>query len=221
MSLIGDEMVNVMEANTVGSNLSQHQRTRVALAPGALDTAIVKLMRNAVLGGDPKARTTLVAPTEATLFQGHDLWFSGDRARLPNDVIKDLRATGATHLLLLSKHRSDAWLQATHGNLGVGQLEGLGYYVNHTEEMFNQQTLVNARGWLAPYAHLRLALIDLEDGRILAQQRLRASRVLVNTRPDVDPSPWNAVPNEKKLSVLLDLVHQAVDEAVPKVMAPS
>src|SRR5688572_15980800 len=78
MSVVGDELTVVGEHDSLGSKFNQNKRSQTQLKPGVLDTAIVKLMRGIVLRREANAVTTLVAPTEETLFKGHDLWFYGE-----------------------------------------------------------------------------------------------------------------------------------------------
>jgi len=218
MSLVGNELVMVSERQTTGSNINQNERRRIPMQGASLDTAIGQLLQVAVKKKEPGSVTTLVAPTDASLFEGQDQWFLTDTARLPSDVLADLRGTGASQLLLLVKLKADAALRVQSTLAGTGQLEGLGYYVNHTMEVGGKHSLNGNLGFLAPYAYLRIALIDLASARVLAQQRLTASQV-VTSNVTGDPNPWNAIPDNRKMNVLLDLVGVEVERSVPQLLA--
>lgn len=220
MSLIGDELTTVAErpGASAGSDAEQTNRSTLPLQPGALDNSVARLLQLAVKQRDPKAGITLVAPTEASLFKGHDDWLPDTTAKLPVDVLNDLRATGATQLLLLAKHRADGALQVNGVQVRSGPLEGLGYYVNLSVEIRNPKTLITTQGFLAPYAYLQLALVDLASSRIVGQQRLLATRVMTDGLETGDVKPWQVVPDHRKLGVLLDLVHSEIDRAVPALL---
>lgn len=219
MSLVGNELTMVSERNSVGSNMNQNERRKLPLQAGVVDTAIGQLMQVAVKKREPAAVTTLVAPSDASLFKDQELWFVTESARLPADVVNDLRATGASQLLLMTKLKADAALRTRSRMAGTGQLEGLGFYVNHTSDMQSGASLNSSLGFLAPYAYVRLALIDLASGRILAQQRLLGAQVVVNEAAGGDTNPWNAIPDAKKLPALLDLVGADIERSVPQLLA--
>lgn len=219
MSLVGNELTMISERSSVGSNINQNERRKMPLQGSAMDTAIGQLMQVAVKKKEPQSVTTLVAPTDASLFQDQDRWFSTESARLPGDVVKDLLASGASQLLLLTKLKADVALPTFNSMAGTGQAEGLGFYLNHTAEIRSTQTLNTNRGYLAPYAYMRLALLDLASGRIVAQQRLLGAQVVMNSTVNGDTNPWNAIPDNRKMNVLLDLVGAEVERAVPLLLA--
>lgn len=55
----------------------------------------------------------------------------GTKVTIPDDLLGALRDRKSTHLLVFTRHRDDADLRFVNGTGSTGQLEGLGYYVDH------------------------------------------------------------------------------------------
>jgi hypothetical protein len=128
-----------------------------------------------------------------------------------------LKREGFTHLLLLSKHRAPARLQLSNSSVGSGYLSGLGYYIDGALRTQRADTGESARGFIAPYAYLKLTLIDVDLMHLVRAEEIIQSTVRSAARNENGLDPWGAMSTEQKFSVLQDLIVQGVTEAVPAV----
>jgi hypothetical protein len=216
LSLVADELVMVGERPSIGSNLNKNVRTAMPLSAGVVDAAIGKLMKTELARALPQVNSTVINTPDPALYKGHDNWFNLAGTRVAGDIVADLRGTGAGEALLLLKHRADAAIQAANGLFGTGQLEGLGYYMNQTDKSDDKHDdLVAGHGWIAPYAYLRLVRVNLADGRVLSQSRVKAAYLVADKRAEGEAGPWKNVPDDQKLLVLLDLVQEQLQKHLP------
>ncbi|NUP84901.1 MAG: hypothetical protein HUU30_03990 [Burkholderiaceae bacterium] len=220
LSLVADELVMVGERPSIGSNLNKNLRSAMPLSAGAVDAAIGKLMKAELARALPQVQSTVINTPDPALYKGHDSWFDLAGARATEEIVADLRGTGAGEALLLLKHRADAAIQAANGLFGTGQLEGLGYYMNQTDKSeYKGDAVADGRGWIAPYAYLRLVRLNLADGRVMAQRRVKAAYLVGDKRTEGDTGPWKNIPDDQKLVVLLDLVQEQLQEHLPALYA--
>ena len=75
--------------------------------------------------------------------------------------------------------------------------------------------VVAGHGWIAPYAYLRLVRVNLADGRVIAQSRVKAAYLVADKRTEGEAGPWKNVPDDQKLLVLLDLVQEQLQKHLP------
>lgn len=97
---------------------------------------------------------------------------------------------GATHVVLLTKLRAPAHIQLRDSAVGVGQLQGLGYYVDRNIGIRTVETGSTGDGMLVAYAYVQLTLADAKTGQVLRRQGVRATQVHpVAARPEIS-DPW-------------------------------
>jgi len=122
---------------------------------------------------------------------------------------------GATHLIIALKNRDDARLRVADGMVGLGKLEGLGFYVDNVMRMTNSETGEGAVGFVAPFAYIRFLLVDLNTGATLREQVVRESHAVSSQKATV---AWDALPAEQKVQLLQHLIRTAVDDAIPELL---
>jgi hypothetical protein len=126
-----------------------------------------------------------------------------------------LRENGFTHLLAIAKHRGIAKFELVGATVGSGQVQGLGFYVDTELPTKRSDTRESGRGFIAPYAYIRIFLIDLKSLEILGDRTITAATARSAARNESGLAPWDAVTPEEKVSMLEALLRKHVSEAVP------
>lgn len=205
---------------STGTRISNNLRQRITVPDGALDTAAVVIAGQAVRKALPTARTWLVAPTDEDLFDSLQATEPGRRVAFPDDMAKALREQGSTQLLLFTRYRADASLRALYTREGTGQIDGLGFYVDHQTPMKRSDTNETGRGFLAPYAQFRSSLVDVASQRVLRTRTSSVSDVYSAARAQGDSThPWDVMTSAQKMTVLRDMLKAEVERVVPELLA--
>ena len=127
-------------------------------------------------------------------------------------------ARGATHLILVTKHKSATRVRIPNGTVGHGTLEGVGFYVDYGSTARSYFTGDAERGVIAPYAYARVSLIEISSGRVLAEQVMHGSKghtVDAGTIGDA----WNALSAQEKDKRLNEVLREEAARTVPTVIA--
>lgn len=219
LSEIAREVRVVTYRPDVGTRLGANQEDRLPLSDGALDKLALVTAKSALQKASPGAPVWLIAPMDSDLFDPLDNFIEGSRLSIPADLAQALKEHGTTRLLLLSRHRAEARLSAAHGKLGSGQIEGVGFFVDHQASMTNQTTLVSSTGFIAPYLYMRATLIDLPGGTVLKSRRILQSSVRAAQQAEQSGDPWNVLSSEQKVRMLADMIVKEVTQAVPALLA--
>jgi len=137
------------------------------------------------------------------------------RARLLKAVIGDTRAR---QLILITKHRGDAQFAIADGKVGIGRIEGLGFYVDLNHELMNKQTGDQMRGFVSPYAFVRVQLIDIATMRTLRTAAVHESSVLPAPSQQKDDA-WAHLSAKQRLAALQTELQSAVDKGLRQLMS--
>ncbi len=89
-----------------------------------------------------------------------------------------LKEQRVTHALVISKFRSVASLKLKTTTEGSGQLEGLGFYIDDMIRLNNTADQTSAQGMVAPFAYVRVRLVDAMTLDVLAEGTARQSTVI-------------------------------------------
>jgi hypothetical protein len=205
VSIIGDKLSVVTEQFSTGTNLDPNRREAISLPKDGLDGQILLIVDNTIKRQCPACKTTLMkAGPIATPEEGESL--------LPS-LLNAARQSGAKYLVVLTKHKDEARLTYDGSSLGQGKLTGLGFYIDRTKRVKNLQTLETGTGYLGPYAYFKTYLIEVASGNVVFRQsHIASTRVAATQKGDFDP--WNAIPANRKIPVLLDLVRDEVDRVL-------
>ena len=164
---------------------------------------------------------------------GSAAWFEGKKFTPTADLAAALAQTSATHLLLIQAQRSPSMLKARNASLGSGYLEGLGFYIDRELKMRRSDNGQVGVGFLAPYAYIKLQLINLASGETEREQVMTASGTISaaknprgrrsveragrGTKDGRDPSPaaWRIEPGAARIAAALN------DAAASHVRSPA
>ncbi len=206
----------------VGSILNNNAISRIPMPQGMLDKFVLNKARAVLAQEAPGSRVFLVSPLDADLFGNMQSVIEGRRIEIPADVAEAFKAQGSTHLLLFSRHRSEASLRFKDGRGGTGNLEGLGFYIDRTVIVTSENDRQTGRGFIAPYLHARVTLVDLATGRVQKTVEVRESTTVANVRADAQSvDVWDALSANDKVRALLELLDQEVGNSLKSLLAPA
>jgi hypothetical protein len=210
VSLIGDEMSIVTYRPRVGTGVDANHQETIALAAPVFDHAALLTAQSTLNRLLPDTSIApLVVPAAGSDFDPARVLADGKVAP-SNPLIAALRQNDYTHLLPMLKHRAPAMLQLPTGTVGTGYLKGLGFYVDHDLRTKNPETCETGRGFVAPYAYIKLVLLDLATLEIRGEQVITASATRSAARSQSGAEACGAMTAEEKLAVLKSLIEERV-----------
>lgn len=217
MSLIGDSLTIVNYRSTTGSNLDNNEKQAVALADDSFDRNALTVADAAIRRALPGAQISMLLASDQSLYaRQEELFESTERAKALLDAISlQLKDTSPRYLVLITKFRSEARLRLVSGSVGSGKLAGLGFYIDRRLRTKRTDTGESGAGFVAPYAYLAVSLIDLKTGAVIRTSPALESTSYSTARSTNAADPWDALTPEQKVRVLNNLLHRAIDRAVP------
>lgn len=221
LSMAGHDIELVEHVQQIGSRMPP-KRQRLPLGTGLLD-------QRATLALDKQARAFLPASDIVLLSAQGKMWSELQRDAIDSAAgMKDMIATvadaaqqaGCSHALALMKQRGVAKLRLADTAIGLGMLEGLGFYIDTESETITKGTQESHKGVLAPYAYVRLLYVDAKGVRLLGSEIAQDS-TSVTLPAGTLGHPWDALTPDAKATALSTLVEGAVSRLVPALMAPA
>ncbi|GAB4564122.1 MAG: hypothetical protein Tsb007_33140 [Rhizobacter sp.] len=219
ISLIGDKMSVVTYQMSTGSGIDRNRRETIDMTDGLFDKIALSTIEKALNAQPDKPRSQLFELAAPSLFTRQDRFFSDSKLVLPEAIHTALKSDGATHLLLVTKFRAEARMQADGAKLGSGVIEGLGFYVDHMSEMINNKTQRESKGFLAPFAFMRLSLVDLGSSVVLRQKYIEASTMMITANKEAY-NPWDTLSPAEKVEHLRHLIDTELTKGVASLLAP-
>ena len=216
LSLVGESMTIVSFKPQTGSHLDQNERELIKLPEPTIDQAVLLAAEKELQGLQVKGEIQLVLPGGPQHYAGQEKLVDDDNFK-PNAALEAaIKQLSATHLLVLTRARTSGGLRGVRVPSGVRTLEGLGFYLDPAWREKSGNVLTVSSGMLAPYAHARIALVDLRSRKVLKQELISASRLLPT--PAGHRDPWVAVSDEVKMRALEDLLAQELKRVLPKLL---
>ena len=219
LSVMGDSLDVVTHRPAIGSSLDKNQHDSLNTGDGVINTMVLTEAMAAIHRAGLQNDTDVQALTYAG---AHDtaLWFEGKRFAPPADLGAALTQTAATHLLLIQAHRAPSMLKARNASLGSGYLEGLGFYIDREQKMRRSDNGQVGVGFLAPYAYIKLRLINLASGEVEREQIMTASSTISSAKNPDGVDPWNALDAAQKVSAIRRLLRGELNRALPEMLRP-
>lgn len=214
--------VGVVVANpAIGSRLGNNQVSRIPIAQGLLDKFVLNTTRAVLAQEAPGSRVFLVAPLDVDLFDGLQSVKEGSRVDVPADAMEAFKSQGSTHVIIFSRHRSEASIRFDDGRAGTGSLEGMGFYVDRSIRARDEARQQTGDGVIAPYMHARVTLVELASGRVVRTTEIRDAYAIANTRADAASTDvWDALPPAEKVRRLLEMLEKHIAPTVKGLLAP-
>lgn len=219
ISLIGDKMSVVTYQMSTGSGIDRNRRETIDMTDGLFDKIALSTIEKALNAQPDKPRSQLFELAAPSLFTRQDRFFSDGKLVLPEAIHTALKSDGATHLLFVTKFRAEARMQADGAKLGSGVIEGLGFYVDHMSEMISNKTQRESKGFLAPFAFMRLSLVDLGSSVVLRQKYIEASTMMITANKEAY-NPWDTLSPAEKVEHLRHLIDTELTKGVASLLAP-
>ena len=222
LSLVGDKLLIVQREMSTGSRLDRNERTVVELPDNSIDRAVTLAVDDALRRANPGSQPILLHSRRADLYEAS--YQSMDRrdgvARVYAAVKPIVEKTGATHLVLVTKHRHRAMLRLRDGHVGSGFLEGVGFYVDHGTMARGVDTNDAEAGFIAPFTYMMISLVDLKSGQVVSQKHVIGSNATA-PRPwerNVG-NAWHRLNEQEKVARLTEVIREEASRAVPVLVA--
>lgn len=214
------EIQVVIERPPIGSNMQQNLVQSAPIKGGVLDRVALETARAELLRREPAAGMRRIEPLDTDVFDARGGFERDSVPAMPADLADALRQFGSTHLLLVTRHRAEASFPFLTGRVGIGRVEGVGFYVdNHTPVHVVDSNVSGRRGYLAPFAALRATVLSLPDGRVRASRTLLQSVPVPAGEGATSGHPWDTLDTGQKMRALADAIEQALQQLVPALLA--
>ncbi len=220
ISLIGDKMSVITYQKSTGSGIDRNRRDGVDITDGLFDKIALSTIEKALNAQSDKPRSQLFELASPSLFTRQDRFFSDGKLILPEAIHNALKGDGATHLLLVTKFRAEARMQADGSKVGSGVVEGLGFYIDPVSPMISNETGRKSNGFLASFAFMRLSLVDLGSSAVLRQKYIEASTMVITANNKDAYNPWDTLSPADKIERLRYLVDTELTKGVASLLAP-
>lgn len=218
VSLVADHLTVTGFESTTGSTLNANPTQRIELREDGLERSVLRAALRAV-NERRFGRPVPLLFDDGKLYAAQEGMVSDGTARLPDTLVRALQAQKATHLLLITKHRAEARMNAGAQRYGSGRVEGLGFYIDRVTEIRDTQTGQISVGYLAPHAYLRVSLIDLADARVIGSRTVTASSVIRATDKDRGGDPWDLLDNAGKMKAIDEMITREAGAALRELLA--
>lgn len=216
LSAVGDQLTVVYAKMQTGSRLDRNHRESANLPDNALDRLVLRNLDAALNRAQSGAEVAALAAANASLLKVQREALAGDKSAdaAVRAFADALPAGGTDRLLLVLKHRAEARIPVNNGTLGLGRLEGVGFYVDGVTPLKSSTTGYIGTGFLAPFAYVRLVLADA-DGRVIAERRIEAAESFSIGDSRDALQPWEVLDAEAKVNVLDRLLKLEIDRVLP------
>lgn len=220
LSLVGDSLGIVVQQPSTGSHLDRNRReTPVPVTGDVFDGAVVLAIARAAAQRVPGAQFSALNTRSPSLFKDQHERFpiNGNKLAWPSAIGDALSAQGATHLILVTRHRAATRIEFLDADTGSGSLEGLGFFVDGTLKVQDVDSQTEGTGFVAPYVYVRLALIEVASGQVLRTQTVTAASPVPATRRAAGiGNPWEALSPVEKVNAIRSLIAREMARAVPQ-----
>jgi hypothetical protein len=204
LSVIGDRMNLVYARMQTGTRTNPNYVEPVLMKDDVLDRLALNALLNAAESGDPEILP--LALRDPRFYQAQEKLFASDGKPLLDGLLKAVEAQKITHVLLIARARGEASFRVREGHIGIGNVEGLGFYVDRATRIERVAERDADRGYIAPFAYYRLVLFDVARNAVVAEERVAAS----NTHPlagSGEADPWDALSAQQKVDDLEGLLN--------------
>lgn len=220
MSLVGDRFTVVERGEVTGSRLDRNPQTEIPLKSDVFDRAALGVANDMIRKADPRANPNNLLIDDPTLYAQQQRLFDSRFVRLPTSIAKASREGGATHMLLITKHREQAAFKMIDSIVGQGTLSGLGFYVEPQMRINDVNSQQTGDGFLGVYAVYRLTIVDLATEAIVADRPVTFTRIYTNIAPGAKGGhPWQALDAKEKITVIADMLMQSLRQELPSLLA--
>jgi len=223
VSLIGDQFGIVTRRSDVGTRLDPNERTNLPVPDAVFDRIAADAVERALLEAKPGTPVLKASIRDPRLFALQDkLLAESAESHDMRIAVHDLLAkAGATQLILVTKQRGEPSFKVSDGLLGgVGWVSGIGFYIDNVTGMYNTEHRMTGEGFLAPYAHVMVSLLDLASMRVVKSKHgFETTMALPQDKKPANHS-WDAMSPQEKVDALEYVIKKAVATGMSGILAP-
>jgi len=213
VSLVGDQITVAKRQFSTGTRLNRTENNVLSVQGPGLDDEVLEEVDKLLPKLAPGAQVSLLGLSSAEAYRAP----IDKLLKLPA-LQKAFEAERPDRIVLIRKLRSDARLQLSDGNVGNGNLEGLGFYIDSTLRLEQEGAGRTDEGFISPYVYIQLTLLDGHDLREIGTVPITASRVFAASAGSTGLA-WDALTAEEKVATLRTMLHEAVHTKLPKLLA--
>jgi hypothetical protein len=219
ISIVGDKIDIVKAVPQVGNLTDPNEHQILPFAAAGLDIAALAAAKSTLAKLDPTLDVALLAASKLETFEGQDALFDGSHAKLPPEILAAVQREHAAQLVLVTKYRTEARLTGGNGAVGNGKIGGLGFYIDFVARVQSTETGEIEPGFIAPFAYVKLSLIDVATSTVLRQVAATSSYLLGTERSPGGGNPWNVLTPQEKVDALKEVLGNAVTDNLPTLLA--
>jgi len=217
LSLIGDKILFAQYFPDAAGRLESNDKEFLPLGDDVLDKTTLAAVDQALKRtGSLASKPVLLSVRDPALYDTQSS--SGDTnatsRRLLERVAGLLKASGATHLILVTKYKHEARIREKDEERGAGTIEGLGFYIDAGPPL---GATTGSPGMLAVFAYLRYQLIDVARATVLKEETVLASKAYSVFRSETGDA-WHSLTSLQKVQALQDLVRNETARVVPNLV---
>jgi hypothetical protein len=221
VSIIGDQITVIQRRAQFGPRVDTNRRDEMPVNDATFDRIAMSAAEETIKRLRPGAKVFQAAIRDKRLFALQE----GLLADTPDS--RDLRAAmqgllanhGATHLVLVAKHRSQAAFELAQGTTGYGFLDGIGFYHDVTTRLRYTDSNQTSPGFVAPYAYLSVSLLDAAGLRTLKSATAKESTLSLSIDSKDAVTAWESLTAQQKMEALEGVIKSGVERATAVALA--
>jgi hypothetical protein len=216
-SLLGEDVEVVVGAGSVGTRLNANEHETKAIQGAGFDRAVLRAVRDVLAAVRPATQMQpFAASTPMSNAAQRKIVADAADGGLPAWMVEQVASHKASHVLIATRGRGEADFRTRDGvSLGRGAIEGVGLYLDNDREVITPGG-ITARGFLGPFAYIRLTLMDAQTAAIVATHDVRASLAVGPHAGNKSLHPWDNLDAVQKIETL----RKMIDDNVKRVMPP-
>lgn len=215
VSLLGDKVHMITRQDKTGSMLDANLRESFELKGGVFDQAALLALEQSVRKTDAKATVFGLKLASAKVLGEPEALLDGKRFVMPAVLAPVLQQLQASHLLLITPHRGEANIKTVRDGIGMGRLEGLGFFIDRDAVMRFEESSELSKGYLAPFTYFKISVIDLAGNQLVAQKLVMRAEALLSRRKEAIADPWAALSDAEKVEALRRQIREEVAGSLP------
>ena len=221
LSLIGDEFSVITRRVSAESRIDNNDKRVFPVADALFDRTAMAAAEAALSQARPGAPVLRFSIRDARLFalQSAVLADTPESGGLRAALVKLLHECGATQLVLITKRRDDANFKFVESSIGIGKLSGLGFYIDPMTPNYRVDTGEHAAGYVAPFAYIDVALVDVDSMRVVKSAPALESSMTTDAGKSDTFRAWDALTGQQKVDALERLIRRGVGAALQSALA--
>ena len=186
LSLAGNSLALHVQRHQVGSRTDSAPVEVRPIDDPVFDQVAIIAARSSLLKLLPDAKLNLMTTQDKGLYSAqNDLFEHPEQHVDDREYLKTLlKEQGVSHAIVISKFRGVAAIKVVDATVGSGALEGLGFYVDDMIETLNRRDDTRSRGMVAPFAYVRVRLVEAESLKVVGEGTAKQSFVIAHPSAD-------------------------------------